>query len=54
MVTNKETMSFTIDIKIKKYWQRVSRKENLNLSGLVNEFLKNKMEKRIKREEGNK
>lgn len=54
MVINKETTSFTIDLGLKKYWKRVSKKDNLNLSGMINKFLQKEMEKRIRKEESNK
>jgi len=50
MVIKKEVISFTIDLELKKYWKRVSRKENINLSAMVNKFLKKEKEKRMKKE----
>lgn len=54
MVTTKRIISFTIDQDLFDYWKRISKKENLNLSGIVNKFLKKEKEKMVKKEDSKK
>ena len=50
MTITKKVISFTIDEDVKIKIKAYSKKENVNLSAMINKFLKRKLEKRVKKE----